>query len=299
MFPDGRVFQLDDSNFKDLRIAVRSVAATLGRRQEAIGRRRSDYKALASKMRSDSFWNDERLRAFCNGRGLGTVYPHLGELIEAVTSISDAAVSGEISRVAPDLASPKEPAASPSGRSLLIEFGRNLEDQMSFCGEYVGDYLILRKHGEAEYGIAHLRIGGRYVGDIATFKTTRRLRDGSIGDRSVRGIIYRTKGIVYAIGMVNDRSDLRLTALTREQDSDLVGSRLGITPNELKPFHAKVLIKRLRSNFVTKIGRRSLEENYTGIMSDKDFKKAVGKLTSAHAFTRIHSFKEILEITRD
>lgn len=275
----GKIYELSQREIEELQIDVKRIAAACADRSRATtitGQRLnnvSGYESLSKHMgeEHDGTWTGERLRQFANGRGGNAIYQRIGSLIEGIKSISDQSIVRDIERVAPSLSASDRASITNSNRRIAIEFDDGLEKQNSFTGEYAGTYIIFRKHGDSEYSTAIFEIGGQYYDDIPTFCTTRNLRNPRIGKKRVEGIVFRSEGMIYAIGFLENSGHARLSILHRYEKRNLYGLRLGLMPSERQPFCTSIFCLHISNEKLSKRDKVHYVSQYTGVFEKSDF----------------------------
>lgn len=293
---DGRIIPLGRDDLVRVQREVRLAASAIARHEKK-DNPGSDYKILYDKIGRDSFWTPARLKDFCNGRGGNKALANVDRLIDQVTSgIHAPETEEELKRVAPSLMAPSIAVSGSQTRRIAIEFGKELEDQIGFVTEYKGTYLIIRKHRSNEFALSLMRVGGSYYGDIAQFQTIRRFGKDHSLRREIKGVIYRSKGMVYSIGRVDGQGDLRLSIMHRHINGSLFGIRLGLYPDENRPFATKILVIRLKKDPGSTSDLVRHMRQFTGVYTQPDAARILREFSAKNLMIGDFAFEDIVRL---
>lgn len=280
---DGRMIRLGDEDIRRLRIELKSVGSILLNHEKDIRRAeelesRSIYFYL-SKAINNSKWSEEKIRAFCNGRGKYSLYESIGVVIESINNIENPRLADKIRQAAPILCSPMYPEINPVYRYIVTEFDENLENQISFDQQYKGNYFIFRRTNDEMLTSSMMSIGYSYVSDIPKFRTSRVIDKNPDKRRIISGVIYRSRGIIYSIGRNRGCSDLRMAVLRRHVRNNLTGVRLGINEDGNRPYVSPIYVVKISNE--QNLESRIIVEKYTGRFSEGSFKALVKSMSNS------------------
>lgn len=295
---DGRMLRLGDEDIRRLRTELKSVGSILLNHEKDVHgseelESRSIYFYLARAI-SNLNWSEEKIRAFCNGRGKYNILENIGIVVESINNIENPRLADKIRQAAPRLCSPIYPAINPIYRYIVTEFDENLENQISFDQEYKGNYFIFRRTNDETLTSSMMTIGYNYVSDIPKFRTSRIIDKSMDKRRIISGVIYRSRGIVYSIGRNLGSSDLRLAVLKRHLRNNLVGVRLGINEDGNRPYVSPIYVVKIVNE--QNIESRNIIEMYTGRFSEVLFEDLLKKMIRENVIDMEDNYWSILRI---
>lgn len=275
---DGRVIFLDPMGIERLRHEIREAAKVLAR--HSVECQNAPLQALVAELSESTHWTDERIRNFLRRKTTNTAIPHVGELIDVIAKLRPKEIERELSTVAPSISSEQTPVIIDGDRTLALSFDESLEDQKSFTEEYSGAFLIYRRVSETHMSAALMVVGGRFIHDIARYRTVRPLKNNRHRFRVVDGVAYRSKGVCYTLGRIRNQSDLRLSILRRHARDNLTGVRLGLNQSEDQAYASPIYALKLN----------------TELKNDREIKRFAGAqgglLTASEAEDRFNQLAE-------